>query len=416
MNLAATREAALAGIYAARDFLRDNPTPTAANQAQFQALYSGASKHIARLCALQGIPVPAVGTDDPQEAVDRLLAWADMPAPNGGAGPDGALSGMPPFGGAGGTDPSGARSWRIGAGVVSAFEQRGIRYGAELTSSGSVPVSVPIRREPVALARQARFVADLIPEKEAIGGRFSYWKQGTRTNNAGPVVRGAKKPTSVIGGSKVNDEVEVIATLSEPVYRFDLEDAELLRRFLDVELEYLLRVALDHQILSGDNTGAEFNGILEQAATADGGATLLEITRGAVTTLEEAEIVPGAFVFSPATWEAIEVEAQTTFAASPALSPINAIERRLHGIPVVTSNGLPANTGVLGDFAGAAELYRTGPIRIDWSEGVYDPTFDENAGATAFERNMLVFRAEMRAMLAVLDPTAFLALEMVEES
>lgn len=55
----------------------------------------------------------------------------------------------------------------------------------------------------------------------------------------------------------------------------------------------------------------------------------------------------------------------------------------------------------------------TEEARIDWSENTFDPDFTDatGTGASDFERNLIRFRAEMRAKTAVLRPQAFVTLE-----
>ena len=307
------------------------------------------------------------------------------------------------------------RSWRLGARTAQSFVEHGQRFGAELTTSGNVPVTVPIRREPIADPRAARFVADIIPEEDAPGGRFAFWRQTVRTNNAAVVPRGTRKPTSVFTGAKVTDEVEVIAHLSEPIYRFDLEDAPMLQSFVDAELEYGLRTALDDEIVTGDGTGSHFAGLINQASGTGFAGTMLGTTRLGITELEEIDVFPTHFLFSPAMWAAIEEEASETFSALPAFSPLDATARRLHGLGVVVSNAIPANTALVGDFLtpGYITLHRTGNLRIDWSENIFREDLGDTDPGTDFERNMIVFRAEMRAMLAIGKPAAFRELDLV---
>src|SRR5262249_4301061 len=149
-----------------------------------------------------------------------------------------------------------------------------------------------------------------------------------------------------------------------------------------------------------------------EATESASGTTPLEVARKAITDLQKLGHEPSAFVLVPEDWEAIELQALDQFAANPSLSPLNAMTRRLFGIPVVVMTGpdvdeLEAGTGLVGDFGSGARLYMTEEARIDWSEAVYDKTFDSNAGATDWERNMLRFRAEMRGKPAVLRPSAF---------
>lgn len=412
------REQALDRLMSARSFLRANPEPTEAKQAEWDGIYSAAMGALQQYSAASGIDVPpaSVATDVPLSSeqamarVDQLVNFMIGPSDRGGFGGSGL-----PFPGS--SQPSGlSRAWGLGAGVVSALEQRGGGFAASLVTSGNVPVAVPMRAEPVADARAARFIADLIPEQEARGGRYSYWKQTVRTNNAAVVAPGARKPTSIYTGTKQDGTVTTIAHLSEPVNRFDLDDAAMLKAFLTAELEYGLRLALDDEIVNGDGTGQHFDGILHQAATVNYIASLLDTTRAGIVALEELDTEATGFVFSPQTWADIEAEAQDAFAAQPGLSPLDRTAKRLHGLPVVTSNAVADNTGILGDFRGASVLYRTGPIMVDWSDAIYRADLGDGNPGTDFERNMLTFRAELRARLALLRPAGFVQLDLAEAS
>lgn len=403
----AYREQALAKLLEARNFAEEHADPmSAADKKKFDGL-------MAEFNALDLKRQQAAGLAPSEASPTDLDGALDYFTGHPGSVP---LSTMIYSSGSQGRSP---RSWGLGAGVVSTIAERGVGFAAELATAANVPVSVPIRRTPVHDPRAARFVADIIPEEDAPGGRFEYWKQTVRTNNAAAVARGARKPTSIYTGAKVPDSVTTIAHLSEPVNRFDLEDAAMLRAFLEGELEYGLRKALDDEIVNGDGNATSMSGILDQAASETWGGSFLGTTRAAIVTLEELDVTPTHFVFAPATWAAIEQEASTDFSALPAMSPLDSVSRRLHGLGVVVSNAVPADGGILGDFTERSILlYRTGPIRIDWSENLYRSAADMGDGnpGTDFERNMLAFRAEMRAKVALLIPAAFLSLDLAEPS
>lgn len=320
---------------------------------------------------------------------------------------------VPLHGGRGGSAPAGRRETAI-AGPSWGAEVARVAYQGGVLAPGSVAVPISVRSEPITEARRIRFVSELIPQDDAPVGRFGYNRQTTRTNNAAAIPDGAKKPTSIYTLTRVDDRVRTIAHLSEPLSRFQLEDAEQLRSFVDDELRYGLDLELDDQVINGDATASgtvdNMRGILEtvgiqtQAVDSDG----LVTTRKAVTKLETVDLNPTGFVMSPADWEAIELEAMSQYAANPTMSPTDGILRRLWGIPVVVSNSMAAGTALLGAFASSAILYVTGGVRVDWSENVYDPdALGEGVGASDFERNMLRFRAERRANIAVTRPLGF---------
>ncbi len=230
-----------------------------------------------------------------------------------------------------------------------------------LVTSGSVAVSVPLSPQPIALPQRARFVLELMSAVEAEGGNYAYLKQSVRTNNAAPVADGATKPTSIYTLVRVDDTTKVIAHLSERIPRFYVEDAPLLRSFIQNEMFYGIQSALDGQILSGNGT-------------------------------------------APAKVEGV---AMSQFAANSGVgSPVDGMTRTLWGVPVVVSTSLTNGTALLGDFRGSASLFYTGQPRLDWSESTYDSV----AGATDFERNFLRFRAEGRFGFAVTRPTGFVSI------
>lgn len=406
------REQALAKLYEAKDILDSGGDLNAADNRRFQAAMREFRKFDAEAAAAMGLPSHAAGAAS--ETEDNVGTLRERMEHYSGKGTSFPM----PFPGRGGTSSGGlpgrsglpAASW---ADAVLNAHGGPLTYGAALVPSGSVPVAIPLRSEPVSDPRQAQFVADLIPSPVGGGapsGIYSYFRQTVRTLNAAVVAKGEKKPTSTISGETVQDRTRVIAHLSEPINRIDLSDAPLLRQFLDDELRYGLRLALDAEILSGDGTGEHFLGFLQagiETQTFD--TDVLVTTRKAITQLEQRDLAATAFVFTPATWESIELVAADQFASNPnRRSPVDSMERRLWGVPVVVSNSLPAATGLLGDFRGSSALYLTGDARVDWSEAVYDPDrFGPGDGGTGFEANQVQFRAEMRANVAVLRTFGF---------
>ncbi|CAN5767239.1 hypothetical protein BH24CHL6_BH24CHL6_15410 [soil metagenome] len=272
----------------------------------------------------------------------------------------------------------------------------------DITSGGTVAVSVPLAAEPVTDAQRVVFLRQLIPAEPA-GGGFSYLKQTVRTNNAAAVPTGERKPTSIYTIVKVSDEVDVIAHLSEPIPRSYLSDAQLLRQFVDDELRYGLRLALDAEMLAA---------IEAEASAAPAGSNALNSIRKAITALQQADLEPTGIALTPGDWELVETSAQETFAANPNLSPTNALTRRLYGVPVVVSTGLADGTALVGDFRSGAVLFMREESRIDWSENIHRADLGDGNPGTDFERNMIVFRAEMRAKLAVTRPPAFVTVDL----
>lgn len=396
--VAALREDMIAAYKAADVFLKthmdDDGDLNAEDDRQFKKLFTAAQRLEGRFKAAQGDGVETKGS-----AEDRLAEYTGAPPafpypfPGSGA-----------YGGAG--IPSGRtsihrESW--GDAVVKAAT--GGETFKALVGSGSTAVGLPINLPPVPETQRVDFIRQLIPTENTLDGAFGYIKQTLRTNNAAVVPEGTRKPTSEYTVVRIDDRVDTIAHLSEPIPRAYLDDARMLRKFVDDELRHGLDLALDAEIVAA---------ILAEASPAGSGLGTDPLTdlRKGITALQIAGHAPDGFAMHPSDWETVELAASEQFAANSNMNPTNALTRRLYGVAVVVSTSIAAGTALLGDFRGSALLVMRQQARVDWSEGVFDPTFEAGVGATDFERNLIRFRAEMRAKLAVTRATGFRTIDL----
>ncbi|GGV06299.1 hypothetical protein GCM10010495_18040 [Kitasatospora herbaricolor] len=287
-----------------------------------------------------------------------------------------------------------------------------------LLAAGTVPVSVPLDPEPIRTDVPVLSLRQLIPVAPNTGPRFSYLRQTTRTNNAAVVAAGAKKPTSLYTLTRFDDRVRTIAHLSEPINKFDLEDAPSLRQFLDQEMRLGLELGLEGEILNGDGTGEHMTGVANvsgsqsQAFTTD----ILTTARKAVTKLEKVGHLTGAgWLMHPDDWEAFELlqDNEARFYYGGPGNAVNPTSRRLWGAPVVTSSSQTVGTTHLVDWQAATRLHVLEDGTLDWSENLYDPNaLGAGVGASDFERNMIRFRFEGRFGLEILRPSAIVEVDL----
>lgn len=294
-------------------------------------------------------------------------------------------------------------SW--GEAVVQANSE-GYRGYKALLTTGSVPVTIPLNPDPVRSPVRPRFLRELIPSTGNETGSYSYLQQTTRTNNAAPVAEGALKPTSIYTMERIDDTVRTIAHLSEPIPRQQLDDAPLLRQFVDNELRLGLFLALDDQLLNGNGTAPNLRGLnnVSGIQTVTTGADALTRVRTAITRLQQEDLEPDALVVSPGDWAKIESTAMAQYAANPNMTPLDAMSRRVFGVTVLVTNAVANGTGWLGAFRDGSFLVIREEARVDWTEAGY------SAGppiSSDFEKNEIRFRAEMRAGFAVTRPAGF---------
>ncbi|RIT73430.1 phage major capsid protein [Mycobacteroides abscessus] len=256
-----------------------------------------------------------------------------------------------------------------------------------LAPSGATVVGQEFTPDPVPLGRPVNSLLAILPV-ETHGPKFAYLRQSTRTNNAAVVAEGALKPTSVYSVTRVEDELKVIAHLSEGVPRYWFVDNKSMEQFLDNELQYGLSVAVEaHTLAAIDSTsGIQINAYATSA---------LVTLRKSLTKIETAGYTPAAIVLAPGDWEGIELAISSQNAIEHMSLPYDASARRLYGVPVVVS--LAQADGVahtLAEGAAAIDTDGTG-VQVQWSE---------TSNADDFAHNLIRARCEGRFATSVFSP------------
>ena len=301
----------------------------------------------------------------------------------------------------GGTDSASyARSWgqRVGEKLTRSMgggESRAV-------VSGSIDTPSLVEAEVVAIARPARLIDLLVNRQVATGHGVEYFRQVVRTNNAGAVADAALKPTSIFTLESVQDHVRVLAHLSEETPQRLWADHVNLQSWLTSEMFEGLADELENQVIAGTGVGEDFVGVLEVDGTTqvpwdtDPATTL----RSAVTALQTIGEIPNAWVLNPADAAQVDLGRWGTAGGfltggyesggEPSSSNIfGSVGQR------VVSNSVPAGTAVLGDWS-KLKLF----VREDANIAV-------DASGQYFTHNTFIARAEMRAVSAVLRPSAF---------
>lgn len=269
-----------------------------------------------------------------------------------------------------------------------------------LVTTGSVVVGTPIvDTTPVMMGRPLRSFLQAIPVVPRPAA-YSWLAQSVRTENAAVVSSGAVKPTSVLSLVKKDGKLSVIATLSEPIDKFVLEDGEALDTWIGAELSQAVLTALEAQVLSGNGTGDNLTGLantsgIQTFTSAAGNTDKLVELRKALTRLETAGEAPSQFILNPNDWEALTIKRNTSGEFDTG-NAIDAETRRVWGVPVALSNSLAANSYyLLGE--GAAVIGRDKGIVTEWG-----------TPGDMFQRNQVQARTEGRFNLEVRRPAAVL--------
>lgn len=257
---------------------------------------------------------------------------------------------------------------------------------------------------------------DVVTTLTTTSDTIEYVRQTSQTNNAVPVAESTAtadpgsmnaangvKPESAMAWAKVTTPVRTVAHWI-PLTKRALSDASQVRSLIDAFLRYGLEEELEDQMIAGDGTGENLEGLSNvsgvQAQAWDTNA--LTTTRKAKTKVRlVGRSVANAYLLNPADLEAIDLlqdnEARFYFGGPSGAGSAGT----LWGLPVVETEAVPAGTGYVGDFRKA----------VLWDREQASITVSDSH-ANFFIRNMVAILAEMRAAFGVIQPNAFVEIDL----
>lgn len=257
-----------------------------------------------------------------------------------------------------------------------------------LAPSGATVIAQAFTDDPVALGRAATGLLDILPVRVQATAEYAFLRQSTRTNNAAVVADLATKPTSVLGLTRVEQSLSIIAHLSEGIPRYWLVDNTALEQFVNSELEFGLLRAVESMVVAEIN---DTSGVQTQAYS----VSIAQTLRKCLTKLENVGLTPGAILLAPSDFELIELTLSTTNAVEHIGLPYDAAQRRLFGVPIATSVSATAGVGhVLAADAVVLDTDSQG-VQVQWSE---------TSNSTDFAANLARLRVESRYGCSVLSP------------
>lgn len=219
---------------------------------------------------------------------------------------------------------------------------------------------------------------------------------GTSAGDASGDVTGTK-PESSMDFENIEDTVKTIAHWL-PITKRALADAGQIRTIVDNFLQYGLEEQLEDQMVSGDGTGENFEGLLNVSGTQAQAfsVSILDTVRKAKTkALTVGRITNPSVLLNPEDDETVELQkdTQNRYYGN---GPFGVGPGTLWGMPKVISQAIPAGTAIVGGFNWAV-LYDRQQAAVLLSDSHED----------FFVRNLVAVLAELRAGFGVIRPKAF---------
>lgn len=271
-----------------------------------------------------------------------------------------------------------------------------------LTSAGDSggAVVAPDRRPGViGPGMETLSVRSLIAPGQTTSNVVNYVKESGFTNKAAPVAEGTRKPES---GMMFIEESANVRTIAHyiPVSKQILTDAPTLQSYIDTRMLYGLAEKEESQLINGDGTGVNINGLLTQATAYDTamnkiGDTMLDQLANAILQVRLAKFPANGVYMHPADVNGLRLIKDTTGRYIFA-DPANGSLPMPWGMRIVESLEIPKGSFLIGAFNLAAQIFDRESAVIDISEHNEDN----------FVTNKVTIRVEERLALAVYRPEA----------
>lgn len=292
-----------------------------------------------------------------------------------------------------------------GRGKVSVeLDQKAIISALTTDANGSAgDLLVPNYQPMLAPVQRRMTVRDLLTPGRTGQPMIQYPKESGFTNSAATVseTSGPTKPQSEIKFEIATASVTTIAHWVNATRQI-LDDVPMLQSYIDGRLRYGLAYAEELQLLNGDGTGTNLNGVYTQATASTANMavvsapTKLDVLRYAMLQAALAEFPATGIVLHPTDWAGIETTKDTAgnyIIGDPAAQ----LQPRVWGLPVVATQAMTVDKFLVGAFQLGAQIFDRQDARVEIS------TEDSDN----FRKNLVTILAEERLALAVYRPEAF---------
>ncbi|NBB47101.1 phage major capsid protein [Rhizobium sp. CRIBSB] len=256
------------------------------------------------------------------------------------------------------------------------------------------------RPEIISPAVRALTIRQLLLPGTTASNAVEYLKETGFSNNASTVAEGLATPESDLTFDMMTVNVRAIGHMVTATRQI-LSDAPQLASYIDFRANYGLKLVEENQILAGNGTGQNLNGLLNQATAYTGaqvgtGVTKIDVIRRAALQCRLAEL-PASFVaLHPTDWAEIELQKDTTGQYLWVNVQVGGT-MVLWRLNVIETTAITAGTFLVGAGTGAQIFDREqASVEISTEHADY------------FAKGLVAIRAYERLALAVYRPEAFI--------
>jgi HK97 family phage major capsid protein len=260
-------------------------------------------------------------------------------------------------------------------------------------------------------------VSSLFPQGETSQPTIRYVREVSFTPAAAAVAEGGLKPEATWNVTEVDARVCKIAVTTKTTEEL-LEDYPAFRDYINQRLPFMVEIEEDNQLLNGDGTGANIRGVynttgilvhqqgfdIDETTAVTGDSAIDAILRAATRVQAESFFEPTGIILHPFKWMNMRLTRTGTgddaggAQRGPYLlgNPNDPEQQSLWGYPVVKTTKTPVQTGAVGAWNLAGQIFRRKGISVEMT----------NTDGDDWKYNRLSVRAEERLALAMYRPQA----------
>jgi HK97 family phage major capsid protein len=239
-----------------------------------------------------------------------------------------------------------------------------------------------------ALPSRKVHMRSLLPVGTISTGLFTFPQETGGEGDAAPQTQGSAKAQIDFDITMADAPAQYIAGFVR-ISRQMLDDVPAMTSFLQSRLLEKYLLAEDAQLLSGNGSAPNLQGILGVASAATGAATVdVEQLVQAIAQIDAANYTANGILINPSDWANIVNTKNTNAAYSLPASTVVTTDGNLSiaGIPVFKSTAIAADTFLVGDWAMGAQIMQNQGISVQFSEMDSDN----------FQKNLITVRVEAR--------------------
>ena len=250
---------------------------------------------------------------------------------------------------------------------------------------------------------RAQHVRDFIAQATTDSDRVYYIRESAFDDGTATRGEASTKPQSDFDLTQEEAPVRKIATYVRMSTEM-LNDTPGLVSYLTTRLPKKLRLEEDTQILYGNGTAPNLEGITAVASAyvdtlADADVNRFDVLVKAVAQARADEYFANAIMLNPADWYSMMLtkDGQGAY-VFPESARFGGVAPRIAGVPIIANTAVTSGDFLVGDFASGVQLYDRLQANVRFFEQDQDNAI----------KNMVTVVAEERLALAIYRPTAFI--------